>query len=114
MEVGELRGSGKRLGGQGSEIIVRQIQINQSLHSPEGTAINLMDLTELQVKGHDLVSAMETVAREVMEMVATEIEELGFRREATGDFGMTTTLACRVLGFNLRRGSQRGRNIELK
>lgn len=62
-----------------------------------------MDLTKLQMQRDYLVSAGETVAGEVVEVVATQVQELGVGGEATGDFGVTTALTCGMLCFNLGR-----------
>lgn len=106
MQVGELRSPSKGSRIQEIEVIVRKIQIEQVFHSPKGTAFNLVDFAELQVKRNDLAGAWEAVGREVVEVIAADVEQLRVRGEASRDFGVTPTLACGMLGFSLRRTEQ--------
>lgn len=62
-----------------------------------------MDFAGLQVKGNDLAGAREAVGRKVMEVIAAEVEQLCLGGETSWDFGVTLTLTCGVLGFNLGR-----------
>lgn len=103
MKVGELRGSSKGSGLQGREVIVRKIQIKQVFHSPKGTAFDFVYFAELQVKRDNLAGAWEAVGRKVVEVVAAEVKQLRLGGEASRDFGMTPTLTCGMLGFNLGR-----------
>lgn len=75
-------------------------------HSPEGATFNLMDFAELKMKRNNLAGAWETVGREGVEVVASDVEQLRFGRETTWDFGMTLILTCGMLSFNLRREKQ--------
>jgi hypothetical protein len=43
-----------------------------------------------------------------MEVVAAQVQELGIRGEAVGDFGVTTVLTCGVLSLHLSRGQREG------
>lgn len=104
MKVGELGGSGKGFRIQGCEVIVRKIQIKQVFHPPKGAAFNFVDFAELQVKRNYLAGTWEAVGREVVEVVAAEVKKLRLGGEASWDFGVTLTLTCGVLGFNLGRG----------
>lgn len=60
-----------------------------------------MDFTELKMKRKNLAGAREAVGREVVEVVAANVKQLRLGGEATRHFGMTLTLACGMLGFNL-------------
>lgn len=60
-----------------------------------------MDFAELQVKRNNLAGAWETVCRKVVEVVAAEVQQLSLSGEASWDFGVTLTLTCGMLGFNL-------------
>lgn len=62
-----------------------------------------MDFAELKVKRHNLAGAWKTVGREVVEVVAADIEQLRFGGKAAWDFGVSSALACGMLGLNLRR-----------
>lgn len=62
-----------------------------------------MDFAELEVKGNNLAGAWKTIGREVVEVVAADIEQLRFGGKATWDFGVSSALTCGMLGFNLRR-----------
>jgi len=103
MKVRELGGSGKGSGVQGREVIVRKIQINKCFHPPEGAAFNFVDLAEFQVKRDNAAGAWEAVGGKVVEVVSAEVKQLRLGGEASRDFGVTPTLTCRVLGFNLGR-----------
>lgn len=103
MKVGELRGSSKSSGVQGCEVIVRQIQIKEVLHSPKGAGFNFVDFAELQVKRHNLAGAWEAVGRKVVEVVTAEVKQLRLGGEASWDFGVTPTFTCGMLGINLGR-----------
>lgn len=103
MKVGEFGGSSKGFRVQGCEVIVRKIQIKQGLHSPESTTFDLVDFAEFQVKRNNLSGAWKAVGRKVVEVVAAQVEQLRLGGEASWDFGVTPTLTCGMLGFNLRR-----------
>lgn len=62
-----------------------------------------MDFAELQVKRNNLAGAWEAVGREVVEVVTAKVEQLRLGGEASRDFGVTLSLTCGVLGFNLGR-----------
>lgn len=62
-----------------------------------------MDFAELQVKGNNLAAAWEAVGRKVVEVVAAEVKQLRLGGEPSWDFGVTPTLTCGMLGFNLGR-----------
>lgn len=62
-----------------------------------------MDFAELEVKRNNLASAWKTVGREVVEVVAADIEQLRFGGKATWDFGVSSALTGGMLSFNLRR-----------
>lgn len=62
-----------------------------------------MDFAELKVKRHNLAGAWKTVGREVVEVIAADIEQLCFGWKATWDFGVSSAFAGGMLGFNLRR-----------
>lgn len=62
-----------------------------------------MDFAELEVERNNLASAWKTIGREVVEVVAADIEQLCFGGKATWDFGVSSALTCCMLGFNLRR-----------
>lgn len=101
MQVGEFGGSIKGSRIQGCEVIIREIQIEQVFHSPKGPAFNFMDFTELKMKRKNLAGAREAVGGEVVEVVAANVKQLRLGGEATRHFGMTPTLACGMLSFNL-------------
>lgn len=103
MKVGELRGSGKRSRVQGCEVIVRKVQIKQVLQSPKGAGFDFPDFAELQVQRNDLARAREAVGGKVVEVVAAEVEQLRRGGETSRHFGVTPTLTCGVLGFDLGR-----------
>lgn len=67
----------------------------------KSTSFDLMDFAELQVKRNNLASAWEAVGRKVVEVVAAEVQQLCLGGEASWDFGVTLTLTCGMLGFNL-------------
>ncbi|KAG7239412.1 hypothetical protein INR49_028882 [Caranx melampygus] len=56
---------------------------------------------KLQVKGNNLTGAREAVGRKVVEVVAAEVQQLRLGGKTTWDFGVTLTLTCGMLGFNL-------------
>lgn len=62
-----------------------------------------MDFAELEVKRNYLAGAWEAVGRKVVEVVAADVKQLRLGGEASRDFGVTPTLTCGMLGFNLRR-----------
>lgn len=62
-----------------------------------------MDFAELKVKRHNLASAWKTVGREVVEVVAADIEQLCLGGKAAWDFGVSSALTRGMLGLNLRR-----------
>lgn len=62
-----------------------------------------MNFAELKVQRHNLAGAWKTVGKEVVEMVAADIKQLCFGRKASWDFGVSSALACGMMGFNLRR-----------
>lgn len=101
MKVGELRGSSKGPRVQRCEVIVRKIQIKQVFHASKGTSFDFMDFAELQVKRNNLSGAWEAVGRKVVEVVAAEVKQLRLGGKASWDFGVTLTLTCGMLGFNL-------------
>lgn len=103
VQIRQFRNSSKGSRIQNREVIVREIQINQVFHSPKGSAFNLVDFAELKVKRHNLGGAWKAVGREVVEVVAADIEQLCFGGKATWDFGVPAALARGVLGLNLRR-----------
>lgn len=105
VQVGELRGPPEDPGAQGGEVVVGQVQVEEVLHAAEHTAVNLADLAELQVEGDHPLAARETAAREVVEVVATEIEELRFGGKAAGDLGVAAALAGGMLRFHLRKSN---------
>lgn len=62
-----------------------------------------MDFAELEVKRHNLAGAWKTVGREVVEVVAADVEQLRPGGKAAGDFGVSSALARDMLGLDLRR-----------
>lgn len=53
------------------------------------------------MKGNNLAGAGEAAGREVVEVVAAEVEQLRLGGEASWDFGVTPALTCGMLGVNL-------------
>lgn len=56
------------------------------------------------MKRNYLATAWEAVSGKVVEVVATDIEQLRLGREASWNFGVAAALAGGVLGFNLGDG----------
>lgn len=102
VQVGELWGTPEDPGAQGGEVVVGHVKVEEACHATERAAIDLAHLAELQVEGHHLLSAWETAAGEVVEVVAAEIEELRLGGKAAGDLGVAAALAGGVLGVHLR------------
>lgn len=69
----------------------------------KGSAFDLVDFAELKVKRHNLARAWKTVGREVVEVVAADIEQLCFGGKTTWDFGVSSALTRGMLALNLRR-----------
>lgn len=70
-----------------------------------------MDFAEFQVKRYHLAAAWEAVGREVVEVVAAQVKQLRLGGEASWDFGVTSTLTCSMLGFNLGGSNQNGTSL---
>jgi len=85
------------------EVIFGQVQVDQSLHAVEGTVLHLSDLAALQVEGHHLGDAGETVAGDVVEVVAAQVQEFSVGREALRNLGVTTVLTSGMVGLCLQR-----------
>lgn len=65
------------VGVEGREVILRQVQVDQTLHATERPTFHIHDFAALQVEGHHLRNASKAVARNVVEVVATQVEESG-------------------------------------
>lgn len=63
-----------------------------------------MDFAELQVERNDLAAAWEAVSGQVVEVVAADVEELRLDRKTPRNFGVTSSFAGGMLGFNLEEG----------
>lgn len=61
-----------------------------------------------------MAAAREAVGGEVVEVVATDVEELCLCWKATGNFGVAPSLASGVLGFNLEESSRKGEKKRLQ
>lgn len=61
------------------------------------------------MKRNYLAAAWEAVRGKVVEVVATDVEELRLDWKATRDFGVASSLASGMLGLNLEEGKKRGR-----
>lgn len=107
MEIGEVLDSSKDLWIQQCEVVVREIQIKQVVHSLEGAAFDFTDSAGFQVKRNHLNGAWEAESWDVVEVVSTEIEELRLCWEASGNFGVTLGFTCGMMCFSL----QEKRNI---
>lgn len=55
------------------------------------------------MKRNNLAGAWEAVGRKVVEVVAADVKQLRLGGEASRDFGVTPSLTCGMLGFNLGR-----------
>lgn len=55
------------------------------------------------MKRNNLAGAWEAVGRKVVEVVAADVKQLRLGGEASWDFGVTPSLTCGMLGFNLGR-----------
>lgn len=71
-----------------------------------------MDLTKVQVQRHHLFCSRKTVAREIVEVVVTKVQELGGGGIATGNFGKAPPLTGGMLCLNLSRGWRERRCIQ--
>lgn len=87
-----------------SEVVLRQVQVDQSLHSTESPALHLPDLAALQMEGHDLGNAGEAVAGDVVEVVAAQVEETRVGRETPRNFGVSAVLTRGVVRLGLKTG----------
>ena len=84
------------------EVILGQVQVDQALHPVEGAVLHLRDLAALQVERHHLVYAGKTVARDVVEVVAAQVQEFGVGREALRNLGVPSVLTGGVVGICLQ------------
>lgn len=90
---------------ESGKVILRQVQVDESLHSTEGRLLHLHDLAALQMERHHLSDTREAVAGDVVEVVATQVEQARVRREAARDSGVASVLTRGVLRHHLK-GSQ--------
>ena len=88
------------------EVVLGQVQVDQPLHPGEGAVLHLRDLAALQVERHHLWDAGEAVARDVVEVVATQVEEFGVGREALRNLGVAAVLAGGVVRLGLQENQR--------
>lgn len=78
---------------ESSKVILRQVQVDESLHSTKSLVLHLHNLAALQMERHHLRDTREAVAGDVVEVIATKIEQTCVGREASRNFGVTSILA---------------------
>lgn len=59
-----------------------------------------------------MATAWKAVRGKVVEVVATDIEQLRFGREASWNFGVAAALASGMLGFNLGDGIKKKKKMK--
>lgn len=90
------------------EVILRQVQVDEAPHPAESPDLHLRDLAPLQMERHHLRDSGEAVARDVVEVVATQVQQTRVGREAARDFSVASILTGGVLCCCLRRGGRGG------